>query len=405
MGLGLSWLFISSIVPMKPARPNQGSMKIRSMISMLFVIFLACIPGHGHAAYATLGSLLADAKAYADSGYPHLAIYDLEKALALAPGNPVALRTEARLLSETGAPALARQRWAELLEAAPGDTEASNALADSGGPPALVESVPKADPAPPSGLGLWISGGSRDQIREVNTYNAAAPQGQHVRYLFVESGQWVLAGGDSHWNLDLDQALMASDQLGGDAAIYLWITGSSQGAENIDPVTWERLAGELADQVEAHHFGGVHLAADCCDEPMMPLYTALRRRLKVPLSVEVGANEPAVFEVADFVVLKPVKAVGELASYDGRVRDMAALFLATAAEYGGKAMVGVSGLAAKDPELWYKDARHAVSLGLPKEGDAFLGVAVWGLVADDEGVVSDLVPDVWKQMQLPLAHP
>ncbi|HTA17434.1 MAG TPA: hypothetical protein VK786_06790, partial [bacterium] len=120
------------------------------------------------------------------------------------------------------------------------------------------------------------------------------------------------------------------------------------------------------------------------------------------------AGDAEAFQYADFLVLRPVAPKGAPAAYAGRIRDLSADFVQTAEACGGKAMVGLSGLGGPgdlSPGQWYSKGRHAVSASLPKNYDAFLGVSVWGLVADGEGGVFDLTPDVWTQMQLPVEHP
>jgi hypothetical protein len=375
------------------------------LFSALFAALVFCPPAPGRAETPSVQTLSYNATANANAGYPHLAIYDLERALAQDPNNLSLLRTDARLLASTGHPRLARVRWGQLIGLSPGDPEALAALQDVTVTSAPLQAVVKADTAPEGGLGLWMSGGGRDQVKAVNVYNTATPSGQHVRYLFVRVGSWVLDGGQSRWDLDMDQALIAADELGGDATVYLWLDGSSQGAANVDAATWERMATELAGQVAQHRLGGVLLAPACCDAPLYPLYAALRRHLNTPLGVEVPADEPAVYQVADFAVLRPVAPGGDLVTYQDRVQDLATQFLATATAVGGKGMVGLNGLNGTDPAKWFEDGRHAVTKALPLQGDAFLGLAVWGLVADDEGQVSELVPDLWKLMQLPLEHP
>jgi len=381
-------------------------MGIRRFLLALFAFLAFCQAAPAAGADSVAQDLSTAAQANVDAGHPHLAIYDLEKAIQASPDDPDLLRACARLLDQTGHPALAAEHWRRLADLLPFDTEARVALTDAGGPPSLPESLTRAPLTLDPGLGLWMNGGGRDQVKQVNAYNTRAPQGQHVRYLFVHVGRWVLDGEQSRWDLDLDQALIAADTLAGDASVQVWIDGEAQGAENVDPITWERLAAELADRVQVQrHFGGVHLAARCCNKALYPLYAALRRRLTVPLSLEVGGDEPEAFQYADFVVLKPVTAKGDAPAYAGRVSDLAAGFLNTAQAVGGKAMVGLSGLGADDAGKWYEDGRHALSGALPREGDTFMGVAVWGLVADDEGTVSVLAPDVWKQMELPVVRP
>ncbi|HTB23370.1 MAG TPA: tetratricopeptide repeat protein [bacterium] len=383
-------------------------MRFRRFFPVFFALLAFC-PKPGRADQGLAQALSRAAQANDDSGRPYLALYDLDKALGVSPEDPELWRASARLMFSTGHPALARERWLRVIELLPGDREAAAALQDLSGPPAMPVSVPKVTPAPGLGLGLWMSGGSRAQVDTVNVYNSKAPEGQHVRYLFVLSGKWILDGPNSRWDLDLDQALMAADELGGDSSVYVWINGDTQGAENVDPVTWERLAGELVDQVQVkHHLGGVFLNPRCCGAALYPLEDALRRRLTVPLAVETGAADAADFDYADFLVLRPLPPKGDAASYAGRVRDLTAGFLGTAQAVGGKAMIGLSGLGgppvtdAENPSQWYTQGRQAVAAALPKNYDSFLGVAVWGLVADDEGGVFELAPDVWTQMQLPV---
>lgn len=384
-------------------------MGLRHFVPVFFAALVFCPTQQGWADDGVVQALSQAAQTNADAGYPSLALYDLENALRVSPDNPELWRASARLMSSTGHPRLARDRWQHVLDLLPGDPEAVAALQDLTGPPALPEDLPHLAPAPGLGLGLWMSGGGRAQVDTVNLYNNKAPQDQHVRYLFVLSGQWILDGPNSRWDLDLDQALIAADELGGDSSVYVWINGTTQGAENIDPVTWERLAAELADQVQVkHHLGGVLLNPRCCGAALFPLEAALRHRLTVPLGVEVGAGDAEAFQYADFLVLRPAAPKGDPAAYAGRIRDLSADFVQTAEACGGKAMVGLSGLGGRgdlSPAQWYSNGRHAVSASLPKNYDAFLGVSVWGLVADGEGGVFELSPDVWTQMQLPVEHP
>jgi hypothetical protein len=381
-------------------------MGIRFLFPAFFAVLAFCPPAQGLAEGASVLALSADAQAQANAGYPHLAINDLERALAKDPNNVQLLRTDARLLAKCGLPKMAHDRWSRLAELSPEDAEAMAALRDVTVTAVTTVVVPTAANTPEAGLGLWMSGGGRDQVKEVNQYNAVSPQGQHVRYLFVRAGEWVLDGGRTHWDLDLDQALIAADELGGDATVYLWLDGNSEGAEQVSAATWDRMADEVSQAVAQHHLGGLLMAPACCGAPLYPFYTALRAKLNGAfLAVQVASDEPEVFQHADFAVLRPVPPKGDPGTYKDMVQDMAALFLRTADSVGGKAMVGLSGLAAKDPIQWYADGRHAVTSALPLQGSSFLGVSVWGLVADDEGQVSDLPQAVWKQMQLPLEHP
>lgn len=341
------------------------------------------------------------AEANAAAGHYHVAIYFLEKALAESPKNVTIWRASARLLDKTGHPALARMRWKHVADLAPGDPEAIRALRNQTATPTQPMANPKLNATPEPGVGMWLSGGSREQIKMISAYNSKSPMGQRVRYLFVKSGEWILDGDNSHWNLDLDQALMAIAEQGGDVDVYLWIEGSSQGAENISASTWERLGTELATAVQANRLGGIDLSPSCCGEQLYPLYAALRRHLGVPLCVEVGADEPSIFQYADFVVLRPVPASGSIDAYKDRVQDLAAGFLKTAHDVDGKAMVGLSGLGPSDSAQWFTNARRALSVVLPSDGNAFLGVSVWGLVADDEGRISQLAPGIWINCRFP----
>jgi hypothetical protein len=255
---------------------------------------------------------------------------------------------------------------------------------------------------PEPGRGVWLSGGGSDEFKAINAYNSEAPMGQKVRYLFVKAGQWVLDGGRSHWDLDLDQAVIAADSQSGDSYIYLWIDGTSQGAESMSAQDWERMATDMEGILQSKRLGGLYLAPRCCGRALYPLYAALRRHLDLPLSVEVGADEPTAFPYADFLVLRPVPASGDEATYKGMTQDLTAAFVTSAQDAGAKILVGVSGLGAKDPERWYADAILGLKLSLPLQGDSFMGVAVWGLVADDEGVMSALAPAIWRQMEIPI---
>lgn len=382
----------------------QGVMKKSTILAALFALLVFCPSKLLWA--AAQPEAVATATAYDADGLSHLGIYEIEQAIQADTLNVELWRASARLMGRQGHAALARGRWDMVLTLAPKDKEARQALADLGAPPAIPESVTKLDAVPEPGLGLWISGGGRPQVEAVNAYNRKAPARQHVRYVFVRAGQWVLDKTRSRWALDLDQALIAGDTLGGDATVHLWIAGDVRGAEDVDPITWERMAQDLAATIKAdRRLNGVHLAPKRGGPALYPLYAALRRCLSVPLSVQVPADETEAFRYADFVVLRPVAVNADEKAYHGRVRDLSAAFLRTATTAQGKAMVGLSGLGAGDAAAAYANGRRAICEALPREAGAFLGVAVWGLVADDEGVCSDLAPEVWKQMQLPLERP
>jgi hypothetical protein len=307
------------------------------------------------------------------------------------------------LLGSSGHPALALARWKRLLALLPGDEEALGAITDAGLQNPLPEPGPKLDPAPEAGLGLWLSGGGRPQVAAVNAYNLKAPQAQHVRYLFVRSGGWTLDGSRSHWDLDLAQARIAAELLAGDAHVHLWLDGSVQGAAGVDAATWARLAAELAQAVASDkRLAGVHLYPHEGGKALYPLCAELRKRLTVPLSLAVPAVQPEAFRYADMVVLRPRRQQGDLATYQGWVRDLTSAFLRSASAAGGKGMVGLSGLGGGEA---FDAGRAAVSQALPLDGSGFLGLVVWGLVADADGVNADLAPQVWSSMQQPVERP
>jgi hypothetical protein len=339
-------------------------------------------------------------------GLVYLSAYDDEKALAENPNDPQLLRATARALDLGGHHELAVAHWRRLAELIPRDPEAVAALAGTTTASALPEPGPKLATPPEPGLGLWVSGGGRDQISAVNVYNSKAPQGQQVHYVFVQAGSWTLSGPHSHWSLDLRQAVIAADVLGGDCHVNLWLDGVSGGATQVDTPTWDRMAAELSDTVDGdHRIGGVHLYPHDGGTALYPLYAALRRKLKVPLSVATPGAAPDLFRYVDFAVLRPVPCSGDAATYSDRVRDMASAFLVAATANNGMGMVGVSGLGTPTAGTWYHTARLAVTAAQPTGSGALLGMSVWGLVADDEGRISDLDEDVWRQMALPLGTP
>ncbi|HTB33900.1 MAG TPA: hypothetical protein VK842_03495 [bacterium] len=339
-------------------------------------------------------------------GLVYLSAYDDEKALAENPNDPQLLRATARALELGGHHALALVHWRRLAELSPRDPEVVAALAGTTTAATLPEPGPKLATPPEPGLGLWISGGGRDQISTVNVYNSKAPQGQQVHYAFVQAGTWALSGRSSHWSLDLRQAVIAADVLGGDCHVNLWLDGVSSGATQVDPATWDRMASELSAVVDAdRRIGGVHIYPHDGGKALFPLYAALRRKLKVPLSVATPGADPDLFRYVDFAVLRPVPCQGDAATYSDRVRDMASAFLIAATANNGLAMVGVSGLGTPTAGTWYQGARLAVTAAQPIGSNALLGLSVWGLVADDEGRISSLDDDVWRQMALPLGTP
>jgi hypothetical protein len=298
------------------------------------------------------------------------------------------------------------EHWRRLAELLPRDPEVIAALAGTTTAETLPEPGPKLATPPEPGLGLWVSGGGRDQISAVNVYNSKAPQGQQVRYVFVYAGSWILAGQHSHWALDLRQAVIAAEVLGGDCHVNLWLDGLAGGATQVDPATWDRMAAELSDVVDGdHRIGGVHLYPLDGGKALYPLYAALRRKLKVALSVATPGASPDLFRYVDFAVLRPVPCDGADAIYSDRVRDMASAFLVAATANNGLAMIGISGLGTPTAGTWYQDARLAVTAAQPIGSNALMGLSVWGLVADDEGRTSDLSDDVLRQMALPLGTP
>lgn len=345
---------------------------------------------------------MANANAQVMAGCSHLAIHTLDQAVQAGP-QAGELRTEARLLAATGHSALAAQRWRALLRLRPGDAEALGALSDAALGEELPVPGPKLQATPDPGLGLWVSGGGRPQLDAVNAYNLAAPLGQHVRYLFVRAGTWTLDGSRSHWTLDLAQARMAAQLLAGDAAVHLWLDGSVRGARRVDPGTWTRLAADLARALASDpRLAGVQLYPHEGGPGIYPLCAALRRVLTVPLSLAVPADQPEAFRYADFVVLRPQPQRGSVADQVGWVRDLAAPFLHSAAAQGAWGMVGLDAMEAPDV---FTAGRAGLSQALPQGGAGFLGLAVWGLVADDEGRCADLAPGVWNAMQVPLEQP
>ena len=202
------------------------------------------------------------------------------------------------------------------------------------------------------------------------------------------------------------EAVIAADVLGGDCHVNLWLDGTTSGATQVDAATWNRMASELSAVVDAdHRLGGVHLYPHEGGKALYPLYAALRRKLKVPLSVATPGSAPDLFQYVDFAVLRPQPCRGDDATYSDRVRDMAAGFLLAATANNGLAMVGVSGLGTPTAGTWYQNARMAVTAAQPIGSSALMGLSVWGLVSDDEGRTSELDPDVWRQMALPLGAP
>jgi len=380
-------------------------MKKSAFICAFFAALVFCAPLPADDAPAPK-DWRANAQTDGAQGLVYLSTYDNEQALAQNPNDTQLLRTVARQLERGGHHALALERWQRLGRLLPGDPEVAAALAGTSTAEALPEPGPKLATPPEPGLGLWVSGGGRDQISAVNVYNAKAPQGQQVRYVFVHAGSWSLEGSQSHWSLDLRQAVIAADVLGGDCHVNLWLDGTTSGATQVDAATWNRMASELSAVVDAdHRLGGVHLYPHEGGKALYPLYAALRRKLKVPLSVATPGSAPDLFQYVDFAVLRPQPCRGDDATYSDRVRDMAAGFLLAATANNGLAMVGVSGLGTPTAGTWYQNARMAVTAAQPIGSSALMGLSVWGLVSDDEGRTSELDPDVWRQMALPLGAP
>jgi hypothetical protein len=343
------------------------------------------------------------ARVNASAGNFHIAAYDLEQALLQSPDDVNLQRACARQMDKTGNPALARRHWLRVAELAYGDSEAASALQSTALPVSMAAGTASAAQSLEPGLGLWIGGGGREQVAKINTYNSKAALGQRVRYLFVKAGQWVLDRDLSGWDLDLDFALVASAEQAGDADVYLWLDGSSQGAESVRPEVWERMAADLAATVQTRHFGGVLLSPRCCSRSLFPLMAALRRHLNRPLAVEVNGDESAIFGQADFVVLRPVPTVGNLNDYLGTIRDLASGVLRSAQTVKGRVLIGLSGVGPAPAERWFSQGRLALGLAIPLSGDnPLLGVSVWGMAADSDGVVLELAPQIWEQMQLPI---
>ena len=344
-----------------------------------------------------------EAQSDAAQGRVYLSAYDDEKALEQNPNDPSLIRAAARQLEIGGHHRLALVHWKRLAQLLRKDPEAVAALAGSTTAQVLPEPGPKLATPPEPGLGLWVSGGGRDQISAVNVYNSKAPQAQQVRYVFVKAGSWILRGSKSHWSLNLRQAIIAADVLGGDCHVNLWLGGVSGGATQVDNATWERMAAELSATVDGdRRIGGVHLFPRDGGKALYPLYAALRRKLKVALSVATPGSAPDLFRYVDFAVLRPQPCTGNSDEYSDRTRDLAAAFLHSAMANNGLGMVGVNGLGTPTAGTWYEAARLAVTQAQPIGSNGLLGLAVWGLVADEEGRTADLDADIWRQMALPL---
>jgi hypothetical protein len=380
-------------------------------MKVFFLSLIFCLCGAPPArAAASASDWQTDAAVAENAGSPHLAAHDLEQAKALSPQDIQVLENSARLLAETGHPRLATLRYQELLAADPGNTEAAQRLLELKLLPVLPEPLSPTTAAPlDPGQALWLDGDIRASVKTINTYNLTAPLRQRVLQAYVSSGQLILKPGRSRWALDLRPCQMAADTLSGDSRAMLWVQVDARGVKGLGDDDWQRLASELDTILKGDkRISGLLLEPQPASAALFPLYTALRRQLSLPVLVLVGSAQAVDFHYADVLVLRAWPRTGEsLTSYQARINDQIAPFLRAGEQAQGKSMVALSGklAVAGAAAPFFEAGRKALNANLDKAPTSYLGYSVHGLLPLADGTQTDLEPEVWRLLSLPVAGP
>ncbi len=179
---------------------------------------------------------------------------------------------------------------------------------------------------------------------------------------------------------------------------------------------WAPTIGSVPGQRSGHHpqrrqahQRALLLEPQPASAALFPLcYTALRRQLSLPVLVLVGSAEAVDFHYADVLVLKAWPQAGEsLESYQARINDLIAPFLRAGEQAQGKSMVALSGkLETASPAApFFEAGRKALNANLDKAPTSYLGYSVHGLLPLADGSQTDLEPEVWRLLSLPVAGP
>ena len=346
------------------------------------------------------------AAAWVAQGQPHRGAQVLERAKDQGATDLATLQASARLLASTGHPRLAMQRWKEVLAADSGNAEAIEQLG------VLAQAAALPEPASPTstviepGQGLWVDGDIRAGVKTINTFNLKAPLRQRVRQTYVKSGQLLLVPGHCRWALDLRPLQMAADTQAGDTRAQLWIQVDGRRAEGLTSEDIERAATELADALkDEKRVSGLLLEPRPAKPSLYPLYTALRRHLPLlPLTVVVGSALPSDFAFADVLMLRAWPRDESVEAYRLRIGDEMKAFLRAGEKAGAKAMVALPGsLAGAGKAAPYLEAgTKALSAALAVAPGAYIGYSLHGMLPKDDGTQTDLEPEVWALLSLPV---
>lgn len=340
---------------------------------------------------------------------PHLNALALERSLQASPSDRQALLDSARLLTRLHYRALATERWKQVLTYDPGNVEGLQAIADLNAAPVLPDAGPSPMTTPEASQTLWIDGEIRGSVKTVNTFNLSAPQRQRLSQVYIAAGQLVLAPGRSRWALDLRPVVMAGDTLSGDSRAALWVQVRARDVRNLTADDLTKVAQDLADALkDQKRIAGILLEPQPATPELLPLYAAIRAKVALPLSVVVSSAKPEDFHYADVLVLKAWAGKEDVSTYTTRVSDTIAAFLSAARAGGGHAMVGLSGILMQGGSAtpYLQAGRDAIGKALGTGGnEAFLGVAIRGLLPKDDGSQTDLEPAVWDLVKLPVTAP
>ena len=386
---------------------------------MKTALFFLCLTGLAAAVFPadSLAELLAKGKSEAQSGRPNLALYYLNQAQRLDPGNTEVCQWMGYAYEKRGEPQRALGCYMQALEKKPGDAYAAQAVsrlkpkaaaasASSEAPQREIKlEFPAKSAVPlPRGLGAWCYQSASLNAKTINDYNKSAPRDQRIAYAFVGSGDIDFALGKAKAHYDFTDARTLASLLEGPVMVMPIIDGLSHGASKVSSQEWDRVAKEIGQAVEAEgSLSGVQYDI----EPHLPdlhyLYGFTKKHTSKLVSAAVGQWQPETFKYTDITVLMAYDIDADPRVFGSKARSLVRRFMADARRMGGKALIGVPCIAthtefetkataqnaprstgtANRMQHYVEASLAAVKGSLVTADPAFLGLSIWALHPQD----------------------
>jgi hypothetical protein len=306
-----------------------------------------------------------------------------------------------------------------------------------------VSSVPFPEPSTvslPKAMAAWVEGDVVAAAEKINTHNRSVSKSQQFYYFFVDSGTLAYDGGQLQLGLDLQPAIGLSERIQGDSFVIPTIKGQSRLLGKASRPEWERVAAQIAAKIEADsHVAAVLFDIEPHDSLLHFLYAGVKKGTRKPVLCVEG--DRMTFKYVDAMVARcfttknaeigaysDVRAVADLGAFNSFVESVAGQYLRNARAMGGKLLVGVPAAATVGenegrsktqgifevkgkPSMldFFTNALARVENLVMVNDDAFLGVAVWGILPPGgvkHGLFwyhpSEISAEEWERLKTPL---